>query len=183
MERRTFLKMILGGGLLGFLFGAGKGEAEKLLRPPGALPEEEFLATCARCGKCAEVCPVGCIKIAHGEKGLAIGTPYIVPVEAACKLCMKCTHVCAAGALRHIKKSEVRMGTAQIDTSLCLARQEHDCRVCHTACPQYNKAIWLEKNKYPTVNADYCTGCGMCEHVCIASPQKAIHVEPKGGAE
>ena len=168
MERRTFLKMILGGGLLGFLFGAGKGEAEKLLRPPGALPEEEFLATCARCGKCAEVCPVGCIKIAHGEKGLAIGTPYIVPIEAACKLCMRCTHVCTTGALRHIKKSEVRMGTAQIDTS------------CHTSCPQYNKAIWLEKNKYPTVNADYCTGCGMCEHVCIASPQKAIHIEPRG---
>ncbi|MBQ3434443.1 MAG: 4Fe-4S binding protein, partial [Selenomonadaceae bacterium] len=36
-------------------------------------------------------------------------------------------------------------------------------------------------NKYPTVNADYCTGCGMCEHVCIADP-KAIHVKPRGGA-
>ena len=151
MERRTFVKMIFGGGLLGFLFGAGKSEAEKLLRPPGAVSEEEFLATCARCGKCAEVCPVGCIKIAHGEKGLAIGTPYIVPVEQPCKLCMRCTHVCATGALRHVKKSEVRMGLAEIDTSLCLARQEHDCRVCHTACPQYNKAIWLEKNKYPTI--------------------------------
>ena len=183
MERRTFLKMIFGGGLLGFLFGAGKGEAEKLLRPPGAVPEEEFLATCARCGKCAEICPVGCIKIAHGEQGLAIGTPYIVPIEQPCKLCMRCTHVCTTGALRHIKKSEVRMGLAEINKDLCLARQDHDCRVCHTACPQYNKAIWLEKNKYPTVNPDFCTGCGMCEYVCIASPQKAIRVKPKGGAE
>ena len=30
MERRTFVKMICGGGLLGLLFGAGKSEAEEL---------------------------------------------------------------------------------------------------------------------------------------------------------
>src|SRR5688500_6924065 len=27
------------------------------LRPPGALPEAQFLETCSRCAKCAEVCP------------------------------------------------------------------------------------------------------------------------------
>ena len=178
MERRTFLKTMFGGGILGFLLGANKGQSKKLLRPPGAEPEDIFLATCARCGKCAEVCPANCIKIAHGEEGLAIGTPYIVPVEAPCTLCMKCTEVCTTGALKPIAKSEVRMGVAEIDYKLCLARKDEDCRVCHTSCPQYDKAIWLEKYKYPTINKDYCTGCGMCEHVCIARP-KAIHIEPR----
>ena len=178
MERRTFIQMLFGGGLLGFFLGANKGQAERLLRPPGAESEDIFLATCARCGKCAEVCPANCIKIAHGENGLAIGTPYIVPVEAPCKLCMRCTKVCTTGALKPIPKSEVRMGTAEIDYNLCLARKDEDCRVCHTSCPQYDKAIWLEKYKYPTINKDYCTGCGVCEYVCIARP-KAIHVKPR----
>ena len=179
MERRLFIKMLFGGGLLGLLMGNAKGGAEPLLRPPGAESEELFLTSCARCGKCAEICPLGCIKIAHGEQGVSIGTPYIVPVEKYCDLCMKCTEVCTAGALKPIPKEKVRMGLAEIDKDICLARKDEDCRVCHTSCPQYDKAIWLENYKYPTVNPDYCTGCGRCENVCIASPVKAIHVKPR----
>ena len=54
MERRAFIKMVFGGGILGFLMGAGKAVSadEGLIRPPGAEPEELFLGTCARCGKC-----------------------------------------------------------------------------------------------------------------------------------
>ena len=31
-----------------------------LLRPPGALPEAEFLEVCYRCGNCVEACPRRC---------------------------------------------------------------------------------------------------------------------------
>jgi ferredoxin-type protein NapG/ferredoxin-type protein NapH len=181
MERRSFIKMVFGGGILGFLMRAGKAVSadEGLIRPPGAEPEEIFLGTCARCGKCAEICPRGCIKIAHGEQGAAIGTPYIVPVENYCDLCMKCVEVCTAGALKPVEKEKVRMGLAQIDKDICLARKGEDCRVCHAACPFYDKAIKLEDYKYPTVDPDYCTGCGRCENVCIASPQKAATVKPR----
>ena len=156
--------MVFGGGILGFLMGAGKAVSadEGLIRPPGAEPEEIFLGTCARCGKCAEICPRGCIKIAHGEQGAAIGTPYIVPVENYCDLCMKCVEVCTTGALKPVEKEKVRMGLAQIDKDVCLARKGEDCRVCHAACPFYDKA-----------------GCGRCENVCIASPQKAATVKPR----
>src|SRR5881394_339029 len=34
-----------------------------LLRPPGALPEDQFLSTCSRCAKCVQVCPAECIKL------------------------------------------------------------------------------------------------------------------------
>ena len=67
MERRAFIQMMFGGSLLGMLLGETKGEAgAALLRPPGAEAEELFLTTCARCGKCAEVCPLHAITIAHG---------------------------------------------------------------------------------------------------------------------
>ena len=181
MERRSLVKMLLGGSCLGLLLGSGSfGQTEaRLIRPPGAEPEEIFLGTCARCGKCAEICPLGCIKIAHGEQGLSIGTPYIVPVEGYCDLCMKCTEVCTTGALKPVPKEKVRMGLAEIDKDICLARKGEDCRVCHAACPFYDKAIKLENYKYPTVDPDYCTGCGRCENVCIASPQKAVTVKPR----
>src|SRR3954463_12572381 len=49
-----------------------------LLRPPGALPEPDFLSTCSRCAKCAQVCPAECIKL--DPSGIrAGGAPYIEP--------------------------------------------------------------------------------------------------------
>ncbi len=177
MERRTFIKMAAGAGLLGLVFGVSKGRASPRLRPPGAEDEEMFLAKCARCGKCAEVCPLGCIQIAHAEDGiLSLGTPYMTPLEHPCDLCMKCTEVCSTGALKTIPKEEVRMGIEIIDKDLCIARRDDDCQTCYRTCPQYGKAIKLEKLKYPVIDPDYCTGCGMCEHVCLGNP-KAVHVK------
>ena len=37
--------------------GMGKSRHERLLRPPGALDEPEFLSRCIRCGECMKVCP------------------------------------------------------------------------------------------------------------------------------
>ena len=35
----------------------GKSRDERLIRPPGALEETDFLARCIRCGECMKVCP------------------------------------------------------------------------------------------------------------------------------
>ena len=57
----------------------------RFLRPPGALPENEFLARCLHCGQCAQVCPFNCIVLRTGfnfSSGRA-GTPQIFPRAAA----------------------------------------------------------------------------------------------------
>jgi ferredoxin-type protein NapG/ferredoxin-type protein NapH len=162
------------GGVLSLLLGDDAGASElRLIRPPGALDETSFLATCLRCGQCAQVCPRHAIKIGKGEKGLSIGTPYIEPRQAACDLCLECIKVCTSRALRPVEKDKVRMGQAVINKDTCLAWQGDECKVCYTSCPFYNCVIKLEEHKRPVVDPDVCVGCGICEHVCIVTPAAA----------
>jgi len=74
-----------------------------LLRPPGALDEDIFLASCIKCGQCLQVCPPQVIKLAGISQGFGIGTPYIVPREGGCILCsgLPCVLACPTGALAH----------------------------------------------------------------------------------
>ncbi len=74
-----------------------------LLRPPGALDEDVFLASCIKCGQCLQVCPPQVINLAGISQGFGIGTPYIVPREGGCILCsgLPCVLACPTGALAH----------------------------------------------------------------------------------
>jgi ferredoxin-type protein NapG len=74
-----------------------------LLRPPGALDEDTFLASCIKCGQCLQVCPPQVIKLAGISQGFGIGTPYITPREGGCILCsgLPCVLACPTGALAH----------------------------------------------------------------------------------
>ena len=74
-----------------------------LLRPPGALAEDVFLASCIKCGQCLQVCPPQVIKLAGISQGFGIGTPYIISREGACILCsgLPCVLACPTGALAH----------------------------------------------------------------------------------
>ena len=58
MNRRTFWKLLSGTGVTALLVKAGivsnSQASSRYLRPPGALPEEDFLASCIRCGKCVK---------------------------------------------------------------------------------------------------------------------------------
>jgi len=171
VERSAKIALFIGGVLSLLLSGFTDNKPKNaMLRPPGALDEPEFLATCLRCGKCAQVCPQQAINIGRGGSGLAIGTPYIVPRQAACDLCLECIPVCPSGALRPVEKAKVRMGLAEIDHNACLAWLGNECKICYTSCPFYNQAIKLEDHKRPVVDKTFCAGCGICEHVCVADP-------------
>src|SRR3989442_15968469 len=56
-----------------------------ILRPPGALAEKEFLATCFRSGSCADACPAKAISLRPASAGDSQrGTPYVGADMSAC---------------------------------------------------------------------------------------------------
>ncbi len=154
-----------------------------LIRPPGALPEAQFLDACILCQECIRVCPTHGLKPAFLQAGLrAFGTPYLVPREGGCHLNRNCPHLCAracpVGAIRPIRPSEMKVGLASVDRRVCLAwDQGARCLVCVEACP--NDAAIPHQGRV-TVNPLKCTGCGICEQVCPVQGS-AIHVVPLRG--
>ena len=121
VSRRNFIKtstVIVAGCALSYAFGKVPILHKKnlLLRPPGALDEKLFLASCAKCGQCLQVCPPKVIKLAGINQGFGLGTPYITPRDGACILCkgLPCIVACPTGSLDHsiFEGKEASMGLA-----------------------------------------------------------------------
>ena len=151
---------------------------EHWLRPPGALPERDFLDTCSRCGECVRVCPAQCIKIDYGgTRGK--GAPYIDPTQMPCVLCssLACMNSCPSGALRLTALVDIDMGTAQWNEHLCVRGYGQECTLCVDNCPVGTAALELRDNRI-VVHEDHCTGCGVCQNKCPTDP-KSIVVMPK----
>jgi MauM/NapG family ferredoxin protein len=173
-------------GVLGVLGAVARGDpAPRLrpgeaavLRPPGALAEEDFLGACIRCQVCRDSCPVAAIRPAAAGDPAPAGTPLIKPVEAACTLCLACTQACPTGALVALDQpAAVNMGTAVVDERTCVSHNRTGvCGACHTACPLRNFALTQDLHNAPIVNVDHCVGCGLCEAACIIDEPKAIRV-------
>ncbi len=131
-KRRDFIKKATGLGILGVVAAGGIALApdfkpkEKRLRPPGAVPEKNYLSLCIKCGQCLQVCPYDCIKLEDIEGKAGYGTAYIVPRERGCYLCkaFPCILACPTGALDHEDDSidKVHMGVAVVKReNACLA--------------------------------------------------------------
>jgi ferredoxin-type protein NapG len=72
-----------------------------ILRPPGALDENDFLATCIKCGMCVEACPFDTLKLAKPGDNKPLGTPFFEPRKIPCYMCtdIPCVPVCPTNAL------------------------------------------------------------------------------------
>lgn len=153
----------------------GSSPTSLVLRPPGALPESHFRATCSRSGECVRVCPVQAIKIdATGRIGN--GAPYIDATHMPCVVCsgLQCMHVCPSGALRPTPLPDIDMGTAVWQEHLCLRSDgTNDCTICIDQCPLGQTAIELSDGKV-RVNPLGCIGCGVCEHYCPTTPRSIV---------
>jgi ferredoxin-type protein NapG len=163
------------------------------LRPPGALPEPDFLGACVRCGLCVRDCPYDTLKLAVLGSSVATGTPYFEARKIPCEMCedIPCVAACPTGALdRNLTDiEEARMGLAVlIDQETCLNFLGLRCDVCYRVCPVIDKAITLERTHnprsdrhallLPVVHSDHCTGCGKCEQACVLPEESAIKVLP-----
>ncbi len=138
------------------------------VRPPGAIPEPAFLASCLKCQRCAEVCPNGIIiQTILEENVLGYGTPRLNFRQGYCTLCMKCAQVCPTGALRVPPGAPAAPGVAEINTANCIAWNWGGCTKCYQVCPQ--QAVHLDSSERPEIDAARCTGCGQCEYECPAA--------------
>ena len=73
-----------------------------LLRPPGAVDENDFIYACIKCGLCVQICPIEAVKLAGISDGLSYGTPYIDTRKQACDFscdAMQCVETCPTAAL------------------------------------------------------------------------------------
>jgi MauM/NapG family ferredoxin protein len=155
------------------------------LRPPGAIPERDFLATCFRCGSCADACPASAIALTQDQSEETRGTPYIDPDAGACVICdgLACMEACPSGALKPIDKFAIRIGLARVDHTLCVRSKGEACRECVDRCPLGETAIRLWDNGRvhvidPTPTGRGCIGCGVCQQHCPTRPVKAIRIHP-----
>lgn len=133
--------------------GANDGPAvnnPSLIRPPGALPEKEFLQRCIRCGECMKVCATNGLHPTTFEAGVeGMWTPILVPELGYCEYnCTLCGQVCPTGAIQELDvetKKKTVIGTAFFDFNRCLPYAfAKDCICCEEHCPTSPKAIWFE---------------------------------------
>jgi len=188
LTRKQFLTGIgvaLTGGLGGAWLAAEKTRGAKLLRPPGALAENNFLAACIRCGLCVEQCPYHTLQLADATQVAALGTPYLVARQVPCRLCqgyaeLKCIAACPTPALQPVPSLRaIRMGVAVINRDTCLAWLGTTCRACWHACPFPGEAIVLDERGRAVIDETKCIGCGICDNACITEPS-SITITPRG---
>ncbi|MCC7492619.1 MAG: 4Fe-4S dicluster domain-containing protein [Fimbriimonadaceae bacterium] len=177
------------------------------IRPPGAVPEHDFLARCIKCDQCIRVCPTNVLQPALLEAGLeGLWTPVMNMRLGYCELnCTLCGQVCPTGAIQRLTLDEkhghgafegrgpVRSGTAFYDRGRCLPwAMDTSCAVCEEVCPVSPKAIFTrhvdivdrqgqpQTIKRPYIDPTRCIGCGICEHECPVVDLRAVRVSAVG---
>jgi len=176
-----------------------------VIRPPGAVPEEDFLARCIKCDACLNVCPTNVLQPAGLEAGFeGVWTPVLDMKNGYCDVtCTLCGRVCPTGAIQRLTPAQrqgleprpdggsgpIMIGTANHDRGRCLPwSMDIQCVVCEEVCPVSPKAIYTrtveivvrdgtaKRLKQPYVDATKCVGCGICEHECPLRGPAAVRV-------
>jgi MauM/NapG family ferredoxin protein len=177
----------------------------RVIRPPGSIPEKEFLSRCIKCGECMRVCPTNVIQPALLEGGFeALWTPILMNKIGYCEFnCVLCSRVCPTGAIVSLSvekkvgkppyQKPLKIGTAFYDRGRCLPwAMNIECIVCEEVCPTSPKAIWFQTAevklrgdktkllKLPYMDPKLCVGCGICENKCPVHDRPAVRVSSIG---
>lgn len=166
ISRRGFVLSVVSGvfavGAVRFGNKLGGNWSHKVIRPPGALAEEEFLKRCIKCGQCMRICPTNVIQPGGFQGGLEnLWTPVLNNRigSSGCQLnCVACSEICPTSAIRPISLPEklgtdefadtgpIKIGTAFVDRNRCLAwAMDKPCIVCQENCPVSPKAIYTQE--------------------------------------
>ena len=161
------------------------------VRPPGSVPEQQFLEMCIRCGECFKACPNNVLQVEGFQQGLeGLWTPLVNADWAGCESsCNACGQVCPTGAIRALpleEKKVARMGLAIVNESTCLPFANREaCQLCVDECNAAgyeaieflnvhtrvdSSGIPIEGSGFvaPVVLNDKCVGCGLCQTRCYA---------------
>jgi polyferredoxin len=170
LGRRHMVSALIGGLALAPVLRVDGGLAgnwnPRLIRPPGALPEADFLSRCIKCGQCMRICPTNVIHPAGWHAGFeGLWTPALnfrVGSSGCQHNCVACSHVCPTAALRPLTVDErmgrgrfahvgpLRTGMAFVDRGRCLPwGMDTPCIVCQENCPVSPKAIFTRTEFRP----------------------------------
>lgn len=210
LGRRGFVSLLTGstaaiaGGGVAFgatkLWGANLDDPAAFLpvRPPGSVPEREFLQMCIRCGECFKACPNNVLHAEGFEQGFeGLWAPLVRADWAGCESsCNACGQVCPTGAIQPLPlevKKTTRMGLAEVNLKTCLPHAGKEaCQLCvddcaaagyhaiefvqvHTETDKNGQPVEGSGFVAPVVLTDKCVGCGLCQTRCYG-----INVLEKG---
>ena len=157
---------------------------EKALCPPGSQGVAHLKTHCTACHACIANCPSHVLRPAIGEYGIdGFTMPVLDFNRSYCNYeCTRCSEICPNGAIHAISREEkavIQIGKAKFLPKRCVVVcHETDCGACDEHCPTNAITMINFRNglKLPKVNRDLCIGCGACEYICPARPEKAIFV-------
>ena len=158
--RRAFLRGAL-------LTSAGRQSEKKRQHPLGPPPPwHKVLPLAEHCPGCAHPCTDACepqiIRLHPPDHALA-GIPYLDFGRGGCTFCQACVEACPLDIDTSVTDRPVP-GKAQLNRKTCIAWQDVICMTCSDTCTY--DAITTTYQRRAQVNADSCTGCGMCVSTC-----------------
>jgi ferredoxin len=153
--------------------------------PPGSRGVDHFTSACTACHLCVSSCPTGVIQPGFLEYGLAgFMHPHMDYRQGFCLYeCHLCGDICPTGAILPLgaeEKKRTKIGEVQFFEEKCIVTTEkQNCGACAEHCPTHAVDTYPKDGLFmPYTEPLLCIGCGACENVCPALPEKAIIVNP-----